>query len=119
MHLLAHESVLDLLNRLVDVGHVVMPSALPVPGGLGGADPVDGPAPGHGHQPGAGTAPRLGVGAGRAPHLEEDLLENLLALGAVDDDLEDQRKQPRGPGVVDAGEGVGVTVGHLRDPLSL
>ena len=92
VHLLAHESVLDLLDRLVDVGHVVMPSALPVPGGLGGADPVDGPAPGHGHQPGAGTAPRLGVGAGRAPHLEEDLLENLLALGAVDDDLQDQRE---------------------------
>lgn len=90
--LLTLHPVLDLLKRQIDVGHVVTPPALPVSGGLGGAHPINRPVPGHGHQPGPGAASSRRERSGGAPHLEEYLLEDLLALGTVDDDLQDQRE---------------------------
>jgi hypothetical protein len=47
--------------------------------------------------------------------LEEDLLQDLLTLGAIDQHAEDQTEHPRGQQIVERGEGALVAVRRQRE----
>jgi len=79
--------------------------------GLAFAEPVDGPAAGEGDDPAEGLAFFLGVVFCLAPDLHEDLLEQVVGLGLVVDDANDEGFEDAAIAVVEGGKGLRVAVG--------
>ena len=60
-------------------------------------------------------AARAVVGRGRAPHLEEDVVEQVLGLAAVLEDPQAERHQRGGVAIVQRGQRLAITRGHRLD----
>jgi len=100
-------------SRRTDRGHG--PAGSGPDRGLFGADPVHRTTVGHRHHP-RHHASLLGTETGRrAPHLDHDLLRDLLGLRGIAQYLQHQPENRTGDGVVQGGESFLVATGNACD----
>ena len=82
------------------------------------ADPVDGAVAGEGGGPAEHRTAAGVVGGRLVPHLEKNVLHDVLGFGGVVGDAERQRVERPGERIVEAGERSPVTAGHRSDECS-